>query len=163
VYLCTIPILHTVHVHYNLGSKVKQSCWGFWNSFSYKTCGFNFWKFSENFFFQNYFGLSRFHIQYGACLRNFGGSRPAGLGGDRECTDMTVHKPKLKFIYIADLLCRFPLTTFSKKKFKKKIKKKIIKNSKKILNIFRDFFFIFCLAITVPHPIWSMPAKFWGV
>jgi hypothetical protein len=72
----------------------------------------------------------------------------------RECLDFN-HA----FASLADLLCRFPLTTFSKKKikFKKKIQKKILK-------IFREIFFsnFFC-AITVPHPIWSMPANILGV
>jgi hypothetical protein len=45
-------------------------------------------KFSVN-FFVNFFWLSRFHIKFGACLRKFGESRPAGLGGDRERTDST--------------------------------------------------------------------------
>jgi hypothetical protein len=44
--------------------------------------------FREN-FFPNFFGLLRFHIQFGACLRKFWGSRPAGLGEDRERTDST--------------------------------------------------------------------------
>jgi hypothetical protein len=39
--------------------------------------------------------------------------------------------------------------------------------TKKNLNFFfffkfREIFFKFFLAITVPHPIWSMPAKIWG-
>jgi hypothetical protein len=63
-----------------------------------------------------------------------------------------IKKYFLKFKKLADLLCRFPLTTFSKK------------NSKKILKIFREIFFSkFFWAITVPHLIWSMPAKIWGV
>jgi hypothetical protein len=33
-----------------------------------------------------------FRSQFGLCLQTFGGSKPAGLGGDRDCTDMTVHK-----------------------------------------------------------------------
>jgi hypothetical protein len=46
-------------------------------------------KIFREIFFPIFFGLSRFHIQFRACLRKFGGSRPAGLGGDRECTDST--------------------------------------------------------------------------
>jgi hypothetical protein len=45
-------------------------------------------KFSVNFFF-NFFCLTVFYVQFGACLRKFGGSRPAGLGGDRDCTNST--------------------------------------------------------------------------
>jgi hypothetical protein len=64
---------------------------------------------------------------------------------------------KCFFDKLADLLCRFPLTTFSKKKL---IQKKI---QKKIQKIFREIFFSkFFWAITVPHPIWSMPAKIFG-
>jgi hypothetical protein len=39
--------------------------------------------------FSIFFWLSKFHSQFGVCLQKFGGSRPAGLGGDRECTDST--------------------------------------------------------------------------
>jgi hypothetical protein len=46
-------------------------------------------KIFREIFFLNFFGLSRFHIQFGACLRTFGGSRPASLGGDRERTYST--------------------------------------------------------------------------
>jgi hypothetical protein len=35
-----------------------------------------FWKFSVKFFFPNFFGLSRFHIQFGACLRKFALQQP---------------------------------------------------------------------------------------
>jgi hypothetical protein len=46
-------------------------------------------KIFREIFFSIFFWLSRFHIQFGACLRKFGGARPAGLGGDRERTDST--------------------------------------------------------------------------
>jgi hypothetical protein len=45
----------------------------------------------------NFFGLSRFHIQFGACLRKFGGLSP--LVWEEIENEQTVHKPKLKFIY----------------------------------------------------------------
>jgi hypothetical protein len=48
----------------------------------------SFDNFSWN-FFSIFFWLSWFHVKFGVCLRKFGGSRPAGLGGDRECTDST--------------------------------------------------------------------------
>jgi hypothetical protein len=46
-------------------------------------------------------------------------------------------------------------------------KKNLEKNRKKNFTIFflifrKMFFFKFYLAITVPHQIWSMPAKIWG-
>jgi hypothetical protein len=52
-------------------------------------------KFSKNiiifrdFFFQFVFWLSWYHIQFGVCLQKFWGSRPTGLGGDRERTNST--------------------------------------------------------------------------
>jgi hypothetical protein len=39
-----------------------------------------------NFFF-NFVWLSVFRSQFGVCLQKLGGSRPAGLGGDINCTD----------------------------------------------------------------------------
>jgi hypothetical protein len=71
------------------------------------------------------------------------------------------------FITLANLLCKFPLTMFSKisqKNFKNKISKKKFQKKflKKNLIIFREFFFQIFWAITVPHPIWSMPAKILG-
>jgi hypothetical protein len=36
-----------------------------------------------------FFGLLVFRSQFGGCLQKFGGSRPAGLGEDRDCTDST--------------------------------------------------------------------------
>jgi WD40 repeat protein len=44
--------------------------------------------------FSNYFCLSTFLIQFRVWLQKFGGSRPAGFGGDRPRTN-----PNLKFIY----------------------------------------------------------------
>jgi hypothetical protein len=55
--------------------------------------------------------------------------------------------------YIAQLFslaeCSAPLRIFLK----------IVKNSKKNS---KNFFQIF-LAINIPHPIWGLPAKIWGV
>jgi hypothetical protein len=39
-----------------------------------------------------FFAIGAVHVfrsQFGVCLQKFGGSRPAGLGGDRDCTDST--------------------------------------------------------------------------
>jgi hypothetical protein len=55
----------------------------------------------------------------------------------------------VKFVILADLLRRFPITTFSKK-FKKKFCKFFVKG----------FFDIF-LANSRPQPIWGQPAKIW--
>jgi hypothetical protein len=73
------PRFHRKNLRKNRQKKIKQK-----KNFTKK----KFTKFSVNFFFI-LFCLSRFHIQFGACLRKIGGSRPAGLGGDRERTDST--------------------------------------------------------------------------
>jgi hypothetical protein len=62
------------------------------------------------FFFQILFGYRGSTANLGVCLRKFGGSWPAGLGGDRERTNSSKRR------------------VFIKKKFKK--------NSKKILEMF---------------------------
>jgi hypothetical protein len=55
------------------------------------------------------------------------------------------------------------LEKIAKKKLnKQKISQKKI-SQKKFHKFSVIFFFIFFLAITVPQPIWSMPAKIWGV
>jgi hypothetical protein len=46
-------------------------------------------KISMNFFLPIFFWQSRFHIQFGVCLRKFGGSRLAGLAVKRIRTDST--------------------------------------------------------------------------
>jgi hypothetical protein len=40
-------------------------------------------------FFLHFLGLSVIPSQFGVCLQTFWGSRPAGLGGDRDCTNST--------------------------------------------------------------------------
>jgi hypothetical protein len=46
-------------------------------------------KKKNSIFFFSFFWLSVFRSQFGACLPKFGLSRPAGLGGDRDCTNST--------------------------------------------------------------------------
>jgi hypothetical protein len=52
--------------------------------------------------FSKLFGYQRSAANLGYACEIFGGLGPSGLGGDRECTYMTVHKPKLKFIFKQD-------------------------------------------------------------
>jgi hypothetical protein len=42
-----------------------------------------------NFFFKFFFVPTAFYVQFGVCLQKFGGSRPAGLGGDKHGTNST--------------------------------------------------------------------------
>jgi hypothetical protein len=46
-------------------------------------------KISVNFFFKFFFVPTAFYVQFGVCLQKFGGSRPAGLGGDKHGTNST--------------------------------------------------------------------------
>jgi hypothetical protein len=49
-----------------------------------------FRNFSVNFFFKFFWAISVLQPFWGMrCLQKFGGSWPAGLGGDRDCTDST--------------------------------------------------------------------------
>jgi hypothetical protein len=61
--------------------------------------------------FQKVSKLNSYACNRGSACEKLGDPRPAGLGGDRKCTDMTVHKPKLKFIYRLEklLFLRHPL------------------------------------------------------
>jgi hypothetical protein len=59
-----------------------------------------------------------------------GGSRPVGLGGDRELPNRT---KDTSHIYCTGGSAKFPLTTFSKKKINSKKKLISKKNSEKIM------------------------------
>jgi hypothetical protein len=61
-----------------------------WKNFVKKNRQKNYFKKNSEIFreifFSNFFWLSVLCSQFGVCLQKFGGSRPAGLGGDRDCT-----------------------------------------------------------------------------
>jgi hypothetical protein len=46
-----------------------------------------FLKISVKIFLSIFFVPTAFYGQFRVCLQKFGGSRPAGLGGDRHCTN----------------------------------------------------------------------------
>jgi hypothetical protein len=58
-------------------------------------------KIFREIFFSNFFWLSRFHIQFGACLRKFGGLGP--LVWEEIENVQTVHRGLAKLLYRLEL------------------------------------------------------------
>jgi hypothetical protein len=87
IFACSLLVLP---INYTRGSALQILASHFFKKNSKKNLKKKFLK-----IFREFFWLSTFRSQFGVCLRKFGESRPAGLGGDRDCTDST----KLLFIY----------------------------------------------------------------
>jgi hypothetical protein len=65
--------------------------------------------------FFSFFWLSVFRSQFGACLPKFGLSRPAGLGGDRDCTNST--KGLSLDLNFPHFFCQFGLKMFGRQQW----------------------------------------------
>jgi hypothetical protein len=92
-----------------------------------------------------FFWLSWFRSQFGVCLGKFRGSRPAGLGGDRECTNSSKRLSQIIIYSPNATLRRAP--RFHGKICKQK-SAKIFFTKKKFSEFFREFFFqFFCLSV----------------